>query len=180
MQGFGVERSGVGVNSDRLVAVSSMADASFVDFYLAEHDGQVRRAYLMLNDAEAAHDVVASAFVVLYQRWDRIEQPGPYLNRCVLNGCRDRGRGASRELTTAQSIDGRGEVDRIDELGELLADLPFKQRAAIVLRFYAGWSERDIAGYLGCRPGTVGSLIHRGLAALRCVLKAEGGRDGRE
>lgn len=90
---------------------------SFVSFYQAEHDGQVRRAFLLLGRSAMAHDVVAEAFIAVFRRWQVIEEPGPYLNRCVLNGCRD-------------------------------------------------------ASTLGCRPGTVGSLIHRGLAALRSSLQA--------
>lgn len=56
------------------------------------------------------------------------------------------------------------------ELAQALARLPFRQRAAIVLRYYGRESEREIAERLGCRTGTVGSLIHRGLAALRKEL----------
>jgi RNA polymerase sigma factor (sigma-70 family) len=59
------------------------------------------------------------------------------------------------------------------ELAEALAQLPFRQRAAIVLRYYGRESEREIADRLDCRPGTVGSLIHRGLAALRAELGEE-------
>ncbi|MEU2613019.1 sigma factor-like helix-turn-helix DNA-binding protein [Micromonospora sp. NPDC007271] len=42
-----------------------------------------------------------------------------------------------------------------------------RQRAALFLRFYLDLPEREIAAALGCRPGTVKTLIHRGLAALR-------------
>ncbi len=46
-----------------------------------------------------------------------------------------------------------------------------RQRAAIVLRFYEELSEREIAGLLGCRPGTVKSLLTRGLRTLRKELQ---------
>ena len=58
-----------------------------------------------------------------------------------------------------------------DELADALAMLPARQRAAIVLRFYSDLSEAATAAALGCRPGTVGSLVHRGLAQLRRVLE---------
>ena len=54
-----------------------------------------------------------------------------------------------------------------DELGDALAALPAKRRAAVVLRYYAGLSEREIAEVLGVRPGTVKSMLHRALAQLR-------------
>ena len=58
-----------------------------------------------------------------------------------------------------------------DELFDALAALPSRQRAALVLRFYEDLSEADIAVALGCRPGTVKSLLHRGLAELRKVVE---------
>lgn len=145
------------------------ADA-FSRFYTSEHGGQVRRAFLLLNDAAAAHDVVAEAFTSVYQRFGTISDPGPYLNRCVLNGCRDWARRRDREDLFAAVPDSISSTAPGDHLAHLLAELPFGQRAAVVLRFYGGQSEREIAVALGCRPGTVGSLIHRGLRRLRTRL----------
>jgi len=159
-------------------------DGGFSQFYRREHDGQVRRAYLMLGSVAAAHDVVADAFLAVLRRWDSIEQPGPYLNRCVLNGCRDVHRIAPRERPTAEPL---GPIDAphtapdqligdvADQLAEHLLALPFRQRAAIVLRYYGGYREAEIADYLDCRPGTVGSLTHRGMRTLRKAMKNERG-----
>ena len=47
--------------------------------------------------------------------------------------------------------------------------------AAIVLKYYEQRTEAEIAGILGCRPGTVGSLVSRGLTGLRAALTLEGG-----
>jgi len=58
-----------------------------------------------------------------------------------------------------------------DELLDALATLPYRQRAALVLRFYDDLSEADAAAMLGCRPGTVGSLVHRGLQQLKRVIE---------
>lgn len=163
--------------SDSSFAVVGGGAESFTDFYDREYEGQVRRAYLMLGSSAVAHDVVADAFVQILKRWDKLDSPGPYLNRCVLNGCRDAARKARRELllidrkgesALAEATSGVGEATV--ELTEALLHIPFKQRAAIVLRYYAGFSEREIAESLGCRPGTVGSHIHRGLASLRTGL----------
>jgi RNA polymerase sigma factor (sigma-70 family) len=54
-----------------------------------------------------------------------------------------------------------------------LAGLPKRQRTVLVLRYYAGLSEAEIADTLGWRAGTVKSTAARGLAALRAVLAAE-------
>ncbi len=169
-----MDGSGNNVNRDRAPRFPTRMDSDeFVDFYTRELDGQVRRAYLMLGDAEAAHDVVATAFTAMYRRWGEVNEPGPYLNRCVLNACRDAARKTGREHLTARPEPSHGERDEVDELGDLLVTLPFRQRAAIVLRFYGGYSEDEIAETLACRPGTVGSLIHRGLNALRHKLSPE-------
>lgn len=158
---------GSGTAEPPVLLLPNDVDGDFAQFYRDEHDGQVRRAFLLLGRTGTAHDVVADAFLAVYQRWGTIAEPGPYLNRCVLNGCRDVHRLAPRERPVAEPTTSVVQRDRVDEMAELLLDLPFRQRAAIVLRFYGGYGEADIAAQLDCRPGTVGSLIHRGLAALR-------------
>ncbi len=165
------------------IKLITASEDAFSAFYEREHDGQVRRAYLMLNSAAAAHDVVAKAFTQVLRRWSTIDEPGPYLNRCVLNGCRDAGRRALRETAATDQVrlaelDGDEPNHQDPTLGaaldidliDALRRLPFKQRAALVLRYYGGASQNEIAGSLQCQPGTVGSLIHRGLAALRTEL----------
>jgi RNA polymerase sigma factor (sigma-70 family) len=54
----------------------------------------------------------------------------------------------------------------------VLAELPDRMRAAIVLRFYEDLPDAQIAELLDCAPATVRSLIHRGLARLRKVVEA--------
>jgi RNA polymerase sigma factor (sigma-70 family) len=141
---------------------------SFADFYLAELDGQVRRAGLMLGSSAAANDVVHEAFLQIYRRWGQITEPGPYLNRAVLNGCRDVARRRNRDLRLLPRLLDRssGAIPQ-ESLAEELSRLPFNQRAAIVLRFYVGLSITDIADALDCQPGTVGPWINRGLKQLR-------------
>ena len=54
---------------------------------------------------------------------------------------------------------------------DALAHLSVRQRTALVLRFYADLSEGEIARALGCRPGTVKSLVHRGLRQLEGMIE---------
>jgi DNA-directed RNA polymerase specialized sigma24 family protein len=72
----------------------------------------------------------------------------------VLNECRDAARKAEREHPTreAQPADP-GELDEVDKFGDLLMALPFRQRAAIVLRYYGGYSEVEIAKESGLPAG---------------------------
>ncbi len=173
VQGINPAASGVGVKAD-IEAIELLVDEpdsiDFATFYSQEHEGQVRRAFLLLGTSSAAHDAVAEAFEEVFRRWDQIRDPGPYLNVVVINSCRDAAKRRGRETPTDRFPDC-GHDDRADHMADCLMGLPFRQRAAVVLRYYGGESEASIAEYLDCRPGTVGSLIHRGLKALRLQLK---------
>lgn len=142
-------------------------------FYRREYDGQLRRAYLFLGDLAQAQDAVHDAFVAILGRWESIKDPGPYLNRCVLNACRDKagGRARSRDAQAPDAADrlaalpGPGD-SRMAELWDVLNELSFNQRSALVLRYFEGCTENEIAHHLDVRPGTVGPLITRALRAL--------------
>ncbi len=142
---------------------------AFTALYLREVDGQVRRASLLTGSAETAHDLVHDAFVEVYRRWDDLREPGPYLGRSVLNRCRDHAR---REATVRRKLPlllpdpAPGDED----LWDALQALPFNHRAAVVLRYYHQLPQEEIAELLGCRPGTVGPWLQRGLRALRKAL----------
>ena len=143
----------------------------FAAFYARELDGQVRRAYLMVGSSEAANDVVHDAFVAVYRRWDELESPGPYLNRVVLNGCRDLARQRSRQQVVLRRVGAASDEAAVsDTLDDVLKSLPFNHRAAIVLRFYGQLSMAEIADALGARPGSVGPWIDRGLKKMRRAL----------
>jgi RNA polymerase sigma factor (sigma-70 family) len=145
--------------------------AEFAAFYARELDGQVRRAFLLVGSNEVANDVVHDAFVAIYRRWRDIDDPGPYLNRAVLNGCRDVARRRGRDDRVLRRIATDTHDQAVSEvLDDVLRSLPFNHRAAIVLRFYAGLSVAEIADALGARPGSVGPWIDRGLKKMRSAL----------
>ena len=147
------------------------ADA-FTAFYEAEVVRQVRSATLILGSRHAAQDVVHDVFVEILARWDEgIDAPGPYLQRAVVNGCRD----ALRRGTIARryrSMFRPEDVPEIDvPLYDALARLPIKHRTAVVLRYFLGLSEAEIAEHLGCPTGSVGPWIRRGLDRLATQLR---------
>jgi len=152
-------------------ALTTAEQESFAAFYALEHASQVRRAALLLGSDNAAHDVVHDAMVEVLLRWTTLELPGGYLNRAVLNGCRD----AARRLAVRQRAPNRlafvgspgGEPEVLDDV---LAELPFNHRAAVVLRYFHGLSTAEIAAALGCAPGSVGVWIDRALKRMREAL----------
>lgn len=146
------------------------AREGFSALYEREFLAMVRLATLLTGRPETARDVVQDAFVKLHVAWPRVREPGAYLRRSVVNGCRSVGRWESRRRGRTLR-DEPAVADEVRELDDALLSLPHRQRAALVLRFYEGRTEHEIADLLGCRPGSVGPLIHRGLARLREVVE---------
>lgn len=159
-----------------VVAVPRDGGDGFAGFYNTELAGQVRRAALLIGDRDDARDLVHDAFIEVYRRWDELAEPGPYLNRVVLNRCRDRARHAARQrrAPVVGPVTGSNAVDdSIDDesLWAALQRLPFNHRAVLVLRFHHQFTTDEIAKALGCRPGSVGPWIDRGLRQLRKDLQ---------
>ncbi len=151
---------------------ADVAPASFEDVYRSEGLKMVRVAFLMVGSQQQAEEIVQDAFAALLERWERIDRPASYLRASVVNGCRSAHRRRSLERRTAAAtrvptVVGLG----VDDLADALAALPSRRRAAIVLRYYGDHSEAEIALALEVRPGTVKSLLHRGLAQLREVIE---------
>jgi RNA polymerase sigma factor (sigma-70 family) len=151
---------------------SADARGQFAAFYADEFPGQVRRARFILGASGAAEDVVHQAFVEVWGRWDSLRDPGPYLNRCVVNGARSQHqRHARRSLLVERMLQAAPPLSpEIEILDDVLSELPFNHRAAIVLRYYGGLRDAEIAAAMQCPTGSVGPWIHRGLEQLREAL----------
>lgn len=143
----------------------------FTDFYKAELDGQVRRAGLLLGSADQANDVVHDAFTEVFRRWEQLDEPGPYLNRAVLNRCRDVARSRARRVRVSHRLVRTDTTWNEEPIADLLDGLPFNQRAAVVLKFYVGLSNLEIAESLGCPPGSVGPWLNRALTHIRKAMQ---------
>jgi RNA polymerase sigma-70 factor (sigma-E family) len=137
-------------------------------------------AYLVTGDRGRAEEAVQDALVSVCLRWGRVVRggdPEAYLRRCIVNADRalwrrlrrreGRERLAAGGPLGALGVDVANEVAARDAAWGLCSTLPRRQRAAVVLRYYEGLSDTEIAAILGCSPGTVRSQIHRALAALR-------------
>lgn len=154
------------------IAGGAAARSELSELYLRDHDRLVRLAFVLTGSREVAEDVVQDSFVRLYRHFDAADSPERYVRQIVVNECRSHHRRAGRErdrrakLYVVDSTYDRHSV----ELADVLLELPYRQRAAVVLRFYSDLGEAEIAEILGCRPGTVGSLIHRGLERLRAAI----------
>jgi RNA polymerase sigma factor (sigma-70 family) len=140
----------------------------FDDLYRAEYPGMVRLAYVLTGYGDVAEDVVQDAFALLNSKFETLENPGGYLQVTVVNLCRNR----QRRRRQDRRLDSRLQRPQLSSLGasemaDVLLRLPYRQRAVLVLRYWGGWSEAEIASALECRPGTVKTLASRGLERLR-------------
>jgi RNA polymerase sigma-70 factor (sigma-E family) len=158
-------RLGTGEEAGEHMAVE--AATTFDELFRRRYEPMVRVAFLLVGSRAEAEDVVQDSFARVELRWGRMDNPEGYLHRCVVNRSHDMLR--RRRLEQRFGRLRRDETSELqaDELGDALAALPAKRRAAVVLRYYAGLREREIAEVLGVRPGTVKSMLHRALAQLR-------------
>jgi RNA polymerase sigma-70 factor (sigma-E family) len=154
-------------------------DASFAEFVAQRQRLLLRFAMVLTGDSGLAEDIVAEVLARAYQRWDRIgavDDVNAYVRRMIVNEYtswwRKRRRIVSQPLDDYDipTPDHAGHHAEREEMVQRLARLPRRQRAAVVLRFYEGLPDAEIAAMLGCSEGTVRSHISRGIAALRTDL----------
>lgn len=155
----------------------------FEEFAAARLPALLRYAVLLSGDREEARDIVQEVLTRALGKWGRIGsvgEPYGYVRRMVTNeflSLRRRRRVFTVSLGQ-ETLDGPQAPPAAqppaadDELWQLLGTLPRQQRAVIVLRYYEGLSDHEIADVLGCRTGTVRGYASRALSTLRVELGA--------
>lgn len=141
----------------------------------------LRYAVMLTGDVHSAEDIVQETMVRVQLNWRRVaraDSPERYVRRMLTNQYLDWRRGSwlRRVLLHAEPPDAtpagdhaQAAADR-DEVWCWLARLPRQQRAALVLRYYEGLPDAEIADVLGCAVGTVRAHVSRALATLRTEL----------
>jgi RNA polymerase sigma-70 factor (sigma-E family) len=142
----------------------------------ARGDALLRFAYLLCGDRELAADLVQTVLARAYAKWPRVgasDRLEPYVKRMIVNEHLSwRRRKASGEVVVADPADAAREdaaqavADR-DAVWRLLATLPKRQRAVLVLRYYEDLPDAAIAEALGCAESAVRAYASRALATLR-------------
>jgi RNA polymerase sigma-70 factor (sigma-E family) len=153
-------------------------DEVFRTFVAARSQALLSTAYLLTRDWARAEDLLQSALMRSWLAWRRIAgDPEPYVRRVMVNEYaawwrrRWRGEVPTDVLPESSAVsDDAVALDARDAMWRLLGRLPRRQRAVIVLRYYEGLSEREIAEVLGCRAGTVKSQAAKAMARLRGAL----------
>jgi RNA polymerase sigma factor (sigma-70 family) len=156
--------------SDRIPIAESKAWQGTEAVYAAAYRDLLRVAFVLTGSAPAAEDVVHDVFAKVGPRIDTLAEPVAYLRVAVVNRCRSLHRRTLASPRPDQPTDSIMDVGLI-ELRDALTALPIRQRSAIVLRYLCDLPEEEIAGILKCRRATVRTLVRRGLAELREVIR---------
>lgn len=131
-----------------------------------------RAALAILGDPQEAEDAVQDAFVKYLEKAPAdLENPGAWLMRVLVNGCKSRLRLRWRQTAPLPDTLPAPSPEERQELEELFV-LPPEDRAAIHLFYYEGYSTEEIAQMTGQRPGTVRSRLSRARQKLKKLLEA--------
>ncbi len=152
------------------------------DLYRTHRMQMVRLAILLVDDISSAEDVVQEAFTGLYRNWGNLRDRNAaigYLRTAVVNGSRSmlRRRRTARAYVppdpgTARSAESLAMLSTEHQaVVSALADLAPRQREVLVLRYYGGLSEAEIAEATGLSKGTVKSTASRAVAKLGDIMR---------
>lgn len=164
-------------------------ELTFDEFVTASAGRLLRTAVFLVYDRHLAEDLLQTAYERVARRWTRIlrggHQPEAYARKVLVNLAIDDHKRRKRRPDVP--VGGAGDVDRFagvreaydaggTPLDDVLATLPLKQRAVVVLRYWCDLSEPEIAEALGVSRGTVKSHTARAMTALRRRLAEEATR----
>ena len=157
---------------------STRRDDEYTEFVAARLQALRRIAHLLCDDWHHADDLVQVTITRLYVRWHQVrvmDHPEAYTRTILVREfLRQRQSGWARRVSLSGEVPdwlGAGN-DRDDALdvNAALAELPPRQRATLVLRFYCDQTVDEVAEVLGCSAGTVKSQTSKGLGSLRLAL----------
>lgn len=154
------------------------ASRTFETFYLAEARTLFRRLWLVTGNRAEAEEVMQDAFLSVWERWERVggmDDPRGYLYRTAMNLFRKRYRrtmlAVRRTVGLAPSNDDFADADDRQVVRHVLATLPPRQRAALVLTEMLGFTSKEAGDALGVTEATIRSLTRHGREAFRTVME---------
>jgi RNA polymerase sigma-70 factor (sigma-E family) len=153
---------------------------SLAHLYVEHAPDGIRLAFLLTGDRALAEDLVQDAFAKLVGRLRHLRDPnafGSYLRRTIVNLATSHfrhqrvARSYLERVANAPSVETNPNDELDEAMHAALLQLPERQRAAIVLRFYEDLTDVQTAAILRCSAGTVRSLVSRGMTSLRQTLE---------
>ncbi|WP_069773017.1 SigE family RNA polymerase sigma factor [Streptomyces sp. LUP30] len=159
-------------------------DTEFQAFVVGRWPRLMRTAFLLTGEQHAAEDLVQSTLERIYVAWRRVaaaDQLEAYVRRVMINAHARKYRRKLREFLaprdddsglTHEVADPDDLIARADDrhaLLKALAELPPRQREAVVLRYWEDLTETQTAEAMGCSVGAVKSNAAKGIAKLRAI-----------
>jgi RNA polymerase sigma factor (sigma-70 family) len=149
---------------------------TFEEFFTAENARLFGALSVMTGNRSEAEEVMQDAFLAVWERWDRVvsmESPVGFLYRTALNLHRKRARRAALALRKAVKLvpedDALAVVEARDEATRVLRGLTRRERQAMVLTAYLGYSTEEAGRILGIRAATVRVLTARARATVKAT-----------
>lgn len=148
-------------------------------FCAAEYPRLLGSLSLYCGRADLAEEFAQDALERVCMRWGEVsamERPGAWVHRVAINLANSRFRRLAAERHAYRRHGATADryvvpdVAAAVEVREAVAALPRRMRAAVVLRYFADMTVEESAAVMGCAEGTVRSLTHKGLGALRARL----------
>ncbi|MFD3586318.1 SigE family RNA polymerase sigma factor [Streptomyces sp. NPDC058683] len=155
----------------------------FQSFMTGRWPRLMRTAYLLTGEQHAAEDLVQSTLERVFVAWRKVgsaDDPEAYVRRVMMNAHARRHRRKLKEFLAPK--DDSGLVREVPDTGDriaqaddrsallkALAQLPARQREAVVLRYWEDLTETQAAEAMGCSVGTVKSNAAKGIAKLRAI-----------
>ncbi|MGW3466982.1 SigE family RNA polymerase sigma factor [Saccharopolyspora sp. NPDC000995] len=147
----------------------------FAEFVRVALPGLIRYGHALTGNPHDAADLVQTVLEKVGARWAKVSRncadPSAYVRKSMANTHVSRWRRTRRETLLADFPDVPAAIrrDRLEHepVWVALRSLPPRQRAVVVLRYYEGLSELEIAETLGVSCGTVKSQASKALATLR-------------
>jgi RNA polymerase sigma-70 factor (ECF subfamily) len=169
--------------TEPIVASDAPADEleavrTFETFYQDQARTLFRRLWLVTGNRAEAEELMQDAFLKVWERWDRVGAMGDpvgYLYRTAMNLFRKRYRRAAlalrRTVGLTPSIDEFADAEDRQLVHEVLATIPPRQRAALVLTEMLGFTSKEAGDALGVTDATIRSLTRHGRDAFRKVME---------
>ena len=149
-------------------------EAAFEDFYRREHPRVLASMTLVAGALEPAQEATDEAFARAWDRWERVSEmaaAGGWVYRVALNVVRRRARRARLEQALLlRRVEPESVPPSAEEVWQLVAALPERQRVAVVLRYVGDLPEREVAVAMGVARGTVAATLASARARLRTML----------
>jgi RNA polymerase sigma-70 factor (sigma-E family) len=158
------------------VTGASRGPEGFAEFVHDRYTALVRHGAILTGDPGHGEDLAQEALVKTYRAWRRLHpdgDPEAYTRRVMVRAAWRAGRRLwRREVPTLAPPERAGSdpyegADTAHLVLQALRTLPAQQRVVLVLRYWGGRSEQEIAAELGCSVGTVKSRASRAVATLR-------------